>query len=48
MAEWSITPVIDWLLHKGRFIRTADAVVGELCARVRAQGMPLDRVGFFF
>lgn len=48
MADWSITPVIDWLLHKGRFLRTPDAVVGELCQRVRAQGMPLDRVGFFF
>ena len=48
MAEWSITPVIDWLLHKGRLLGTPAEVVGELCSRVRAQGMPLDRVGFFF
>ena len=48
MTGWSITPVIDWLLHKGRFLATADALVGELCQRVRAQGMALDRVAFFF
>jgi adenylate cyclase len=48
MADWSITPVIDWLLHKGRMLRTPEAVVAELCARVRAAGMPLDRVAFFF
>ena len=48
MAEWSIAPVIDWLLHKGRLLGTPEAVVGELCSRLRAQGMPLDRVGFFF
>jgi adenylate cyclase len=46
--SWSIAPVIDWLLHKGRLLGTPEAVVGELCSRVRAQGMPLDRVGFFF
>ena len=48
MAEWSIAPVIDWLLHKGRMLGTPEEVVGELCTRLRAQGMPLDRVGFFF
>jgi len=48
MAQWSIAPVIDWLLHKGRLLGTPEAVVGELCSRLRAQGMPLDRVGFFF
>jgi adenylate cyclase len=48
VAEWSIAPVIDWLLHKGRLLRSPDLVVGELCARLRAQGLPLDRVGFFF
>jgi adenylate cyclase len=48
MADWSITPVIDWLLHKGRMLETPQAVVGELCARLRAAGMALDRVAFFF
>jgi adenylate cyclase len=48
MADWSVTPVIDWLLHKGRMLETPQAVVGELCARLRAEGMPLDRVAFFF
>jgi adenylate cyclase len=48
MANWSIAPVVDWLLHKGRMLQSPDALVGELCARVRAAGMPLDRVAFFF
>jgi adenylate cyclase len=48
MTEWSVSPVIDWLLHKGRMLGTPEAVVAELCARVRAAGMPLDRVAFFF
>jgi len=48
MAQWSIAPVIDWLLHKGRHLAAPDALVGELCARVRAAGMPIDRVAFFF
>lgn len=48
MAQWSMTPVIDWLLHKGRRLPTREAVVGELCARVRDAGMPIERVAFFF
>jgi adenylate cyclase len=48
VTDWSIAPVIDWLLHKGRLLGKPDAVVGELCSRVRAAGMPLDRVAFFF
>src|SRR5258706_7857597 len=48
MTQWSVAPVIDWLLHKGRMLETPQAVVGELCARLRSEGMPLDRVGFFF
>ena len=46
--DWSAKPIVDWLLHKGRHLPTPQAVVGELCARVRAAGMPIDRVGFFF
>ena len=45
---WSIAPVVDWLMHKGRHLATREAVVGEICARVRAAGMPVDRVAFFF
>jgi adenylate cyclase len=48
MARWSMTPVIDWLLHKGRHLAAPEALVGELCARVRTAGMPIDRVAFFF
>jgi len=48
MAQWSMTPVIDWLLHEGRHIAAPDALVGDLCARVRDAGMPIDRVAFFF
>jgi adenylate cyclase len=48
MTDWSMTPVIDWLLHKGRRLPTRDAVVGELCERVRAAGAPIERVAFFF
>ena len=43
-----MTPVIDWLLHEGRHIAAPDMLVGDLCARVRAAGMPIDRVAFFF
>jgi adenylate cyclase len=48
MAEWSVTPVIDWLMHKGRHLPTREQVVGEICERVRAAGMPIERVAFFF
>ncbi len=41
MAQWSMTPVVDWLLHKGRRLPTRELVVGELCARVRDAGMPI-------
>ncbi len=48
MANWSIEPVIDWLMHKGRQMDDLEALVGEVCARTRDAGMPIDRVGFFF
>jgi adenylate cyclase len=47
-TRWSAAPVVDWLLGEGRMIRRPENLVRELCDRVRAQGMPLDRVGFFF
>lgn len=47
-THWSATPVIDWLLRKGRMLGKPEALVRELCERVRALGMPLDRVGFLF
>jgi len=31
MTTWSISPVVDWLMHKGRHLPTREAVVGELC-----------------
>jgi adenylate cyclase len=48
VAAWSIGPVIDWLLHEGRHLAAPESLVGELCTRVRAAGMPIDRVAFFF
>jgi adenylate cyclase len=48
MEAWSVTPVIDWLMHKGRHLPTREEVVGGICERVRAAGMPIDRVAFFF
>ena len=46
--SWSITPVIDWLMHKGRHLPMREAVVSETCERVHAAGLPIDRVAFFF
>lgn len=46
--SWSAAPVVDWLMHKGRHLPTREAVVGELCQRVRAAGLPIERVAFFF
>ena len=48
MAQWSIEPVVGWLLHKGRHLPSPERLVAELCSRVREAGMPLERVGFFF
>jgi len=48
MSDWSIAPVIDWLMHKGRLMAAPQEVVGEICTRVRDAGMPIERVGFFF
>ena len=48
MAQWLIAPVIDWLMHKGRHLPTREEVVSGICERVRAEGMPIDRVAFFF
>jgi adenylate cyclase len=45
--SWSIAPVIDWMMHKGRHLQTREEVVGGICERVRAAGMPIDRVAFF-
>jgi len=47
-TDWSISPVIDWLMHKGRLLQTPEEVVAEVCSRVCAAGMPIERVGFFF
>ncbi|MDX1377038.1 MAG: adenylate/guanylate cyclase domain-containing protein [Burkholderiales bacterium] len=48
MTDWSIAPVIDWLMHKGRLMDSPKDVVEQICLRVREAGMPIDRVGFFF
>jgi adenylate cyclase len=48
VTQWSIAPVIDWLMHKGRHLPSPERLVAELCPRVREAGMPIERVGFFF
>ena len=48
MTQWSIAPVIDWLMHKGRHLATREEVVSGICERLRAAGLPIDRVAFFF
>ena len=45
--SWSIAPVIDWMMHKGRHLQTREEVVGGICERVRDAGLPIDRVAFF-
>jgi len=45
--SWSIAPVIDWMMHKGRHLPTREEIVGGICERVSAAGMPIDRVAFF-
>ena len=46
-GRWSADPVIDWVLREGRRMRDPQAVLGAICDRVRAAGMPLDRVYAF-
>src|SRR5262249_51785934 len=45
--SWSVAPVIDWMMHRGRHLPTREEVVAGICERVRAAGMPIDRVAFF-
>ena len=45
--SWSIAPVIDWMMHRGRHLATREEIVGGICERVRAAGLPIDRVAFF-
>ena len=45
--SWSIAPVIDWMMHRGRHLATREEVVAGICERVRQAGMPIDRVAFF-
>ena len=44
---WLVAPVIDWMMQKGRHLTTRAQVVAGICERVRAAGMPIDRVAFF-
>jgi len=47
MPLWSVRPVVDWVLHKGRHISDPEVLLGEMCDRVKAAGMPIDRVQVF-
>ena len=47
MSNWSVEPIIGWLLNRGRHIADPTELLGEICSRVRAAGMPLDRVNVF-
>lgn len=44
---WSATPIIDWLLHRGRQLHDPEKLLNELCSRVVRAGMPLNRVRVF-
>ena len=44
---WSVAPVIDWLLHRGRHLTDPEALLTAICNRVRDAGMPLDRANVF-
>jgi adenylate cyclase len=44
---WSVKPVFDWLLHRGRHLTDPEALLGAICARVREAGMPLERTNVF-
>jgi adenylate cyclase len=45
--SWSIAPVIEWMMHRGRHLAAREEIVGGICERVRAAGLPIDRVAFF-
>ena len=47
LTKWSVEPVIEWLLHRGRHLDDPSLVLAEICARVQAAGMPLNRVSVF-
>jgi adenylate cyclase len=47
MSAWSVDPIIAWMLHRGRHIDEPQQLLGEICARVRQAGMPLNRVNVF-
>ena len=47
MTNWSATPIIDWVLHKGRHLTDPCELVGGMCDRVASAGMPLERVAVF-
>ncbi|MEM7405530.1 MAG: adenylate/guanylate cyclase domain-containing protein [Pseudomonadota bacterium] len=47
MPSWSIDPVVDWLLHKGRYENEPEALLASICTRVQAAGLPIDRVTVF-
>jgi adenylate cyclase len=34
----------DWLMREGRFLSNNGEILGELCERLAAAGLPLDRV----
>ena len=40
----SVRELTDWLMREGRFLADNGAILGELCERLAAAGVPLDRV----
>lgn len=46
-APWSVEPVIDWLLHRGRHITEPEALLGAICDRMVDAGLGINRVWAF-
>ena len=42
-----IEAIINWLIDGARSAQTSEAVLGELCERLLASGIPISRVGVF-
>ena len=44
MGDWSLDPVIDWLVRDGRLIADPVVMFGELANRLVAAGAPIERM----
>lgn len=47
-GNWRLAPLLDWVLHEGRFFDRLPDLVDEICGRIPELGLPLwrFRIGF--